>query len=137
MIRVTGAREVARAMERLGDRLVAAQEDALRHAAEPIITDAKGRAPSTTIADGIQVVQVVERDGGIVAEVGLPGGRRDWFYGLFYELGTGPRVQKTTGRLTGSMPANPFLRPAFDAQAGVAQRRYFDVMKRHIEAAGE
>ncbi|OIQ32307.1 MAG: hypothetical protein BM562_05410 [Alphaproteobacteria bacterium MedPE-SWcel] len=31
-----------------------------------------------------------------------------------YEFGTGPRVQTSTGRSTGAMPARPFLRPAWD-----------------------
>jgi len=31
-----------------------------------------------------------------------------------YEFGTGPRVQASTGRATGAMPARPFLRPAWD-----------------------
>ena len=30
------------------------------------------------------------------------------------EFGTGPRVQKTTGRYVGRAPAQPFLRPAWD-----------------------
>lgn len=35
-----------------------------------------------------------------------------------FERGTGPRFQKTTGRYTGLMPAEPFVRPAFDHQVG-------------------
>lgn len=30
-----------------------------------------------------------------------------------FEFGTGPRVQKTTGRYTGRIPATPTVRPAF------------------------
>ena len=32
-----------------------------------------------------------------------------------YEFGTGPRVQASTGRFVGAMPARPFMRPAWDA----------------------
>lgn len=35
----------------------------------------------------------------------------------FFEFGTGPRTQKTTGRYTGSMPAQPFMRPAIEGMS--------------------
>jgi hypothetical protein len=34
-----------------------------------------------------------------------------------YEDGTAPRYQKSTGKFTGEMPANPFMRPAWDLYA--------------------
>jgi hypothetical protein len=34
-----------------------------------------------------------------------------------YEDGTAPRYQHSTGKFTGEMPANPFLRPAWDLYA--------------------
>jgi hypothetical protein len=34
------------------------------------------------------------------------------------EFGTGPRVQATTGRFTGQVAPQPYLRPAFDETAG-------------------
>jgi HK97 gp10 family phage protein len=34
-----------------------------------------------------------------------------------YEDGTAPRYHKETGKFTGEMPANPFLRPAWDLYA--------------------
>jgi hypothetical protein len=34
------------------------------------------------------------------------------------EFGTAPRTQKKTGRFTGRMPANPFLRPLLDELGG-------------------
>lgn len=36
-----------------------------------------------------------------------------------YEFGTGARVQSSTGRVTGSMMARPFMRPAWDAGKAV------------------
>lgn len=36
-----------------------------------------------------------------------------------FEFGTAPRTQKTTGRYTGVMPAEPFVRPAFDSKVGL------------------
>ena len=35
-----------------------------------------------------------------------------YFYGLMVEFGTGPRVQKTTGRRTGAIAPRPFMRRA-------------------------
>lgn len=34
-----------------------------------------------------------------------------------YEDGTAPRYQDSTGKFTGAMPANPFMRPAWDLYA--------------------
>lgn len=135
-VTVSGADEVRRKLRRLGAAIdKQATEAALRESAEPIIRTAKGKAPSDVIADGIQVVSVEHKNGGTVMEVGLPGGRKPWFHGLFIELGTGPRVQKKTGRRTGSMPADPFLRPAFDIEKRRAQAIYFAELKRRLELA--
>jgi hypothetical protein len=38
--------------------------------------------------------------------------------GHLVEFGTAPRTQQTTGRYTGRMPANPFMRPALDEIGG-------------------
>lgn len=38
-----------------------------------------------------------------------------WPLAHLIEFGTVDRTQRTTGRYTGRMPANPFLRPAIDA----------------------
>jgi HK97 gp10 family phage protein len=39
----------------------------------------------------------------------------------WFEYGTAPRTQKTTGDSTGAMPARPFFRPAVDANKGRVQ----------------
>jgi HK97 gp10 family phage protein len=39
-------------------------------------------------------------------------------YAHMIEFGTGPRVQKETGRFTGQVAPQPYLRPAFDETAG-------------------
>lgn len=39
------------------------------------------------------------------------------FYAKWVEYGTGPRVQKTTGKSTGRAMPEPFMRPAFDKEA--------------------
>ena len=133
-VRIRGEKDVIRQLKRLEDsvrkEVIKAE---LEEAAEVIVADAKRRAPSPTVADGIQVLNTeVESSGTVTTEVGLPGGRRPWFYGLFIERGTGPRVQKKTGRRTGSMPARPFLRPAFDAQKSNVVARFNAGLKRRL-----
>lgn len=135
-VRVSGTKEASRALRRLSgsvraDLLV----DVMHEAAEPIVRSVKGRAPSDIISEGIRVVNVtVESGGEVTAEVGLPGGRKPWFHGLFVELGTGPRIQKTTGRRTGSMPADPFLRPAFDAEKNNVRLIFAEELRKRLEA---
>jgi HK97 gp10 family phage protein len=46
------------------------------------------------------------------------------------EFGTAPRVQKSTGKSTGSMPATPFLKPAVDRN----QRQVLRIIARGMEA---
>ena len=42
------------------------------------------------------------------------------------EYGTAPRIQKKTGRYTGSMPAHPFFRPAVDTNRDRVYRQIVD-----------
>lgn len=124
--RVRGDRELVRAFDRLSEvgKDVTLAE-AATVASGPIVNAAKGRAPSAVIAEGIRLIGIETTERGkVTAKIGLPGGRKPWFHGLFYELGTGPRIQKKTGRRTGSMPANPFLRPAFDSERERAQQLF-------------
>lgn len=136
-VEVTGLRQTMKALENLSDSMRAdALKGAIEKASEPVVRSAKGRAPSAVIARGIRVVNViVKNDGEIKSEIGLPGGRKPWFHGLFVELGTGPRIQKTTGRRTGSMPADPFLRPAFDSERSNVRRVFARELKVLLKAA--
>lgn len=121
--RVRGDGKLIRTFEKLGnvgkDVVLA---EAATAASEPIINAAKGNAPNAVISEGIRLVALeITQRGKVTAKIGLPGGKKPWFKGLFIELGTGPRIQKKTGRRTGSMPAAPFLRPAFDSEKERAQ----------------
>lgn len=133
-MRLRGDRELVRAFDKLGPVGEAkVLGEAATEAAEPIVDDARGRAPSDTIRDGVRFLGVESNERGTVTvKVGLPGGRHPWFHGLFIELGTGPRVQKSTGRRTGSMPADPFLRPALDAQRDRAQAIFASEIRRRL-----
>lgn len=74
--------------------------------AERIAESARRRAPTADIARSIEVEQ---GPNGARVVVHDPLAR-------LFEYGTGPRMQVTTGRRTGSMPAEPFLRPAMDEE---------------------
>lgn len=50
------------------------------------------------------------------------------------EFGTGPRYHKN-GRYVGEMPAQPFLRPAFDAEAQPTMERLKPILMVEIEKA--
>lgn len=50
------------------------------------------------------------------------------------EFGTGPRYQKN-GKYVGEMPAQPFLRPAFDAESGPTIERLKPILMTEIEKA--
>lgn len=52
-------------------------------------------------------------------------------HGHLVEYGTGPRFTKD-GRYTGEMPPRPFLRPAFDAQAGPTVDRLKPILAKEI-----
>lgn len=134
-IKVMGDIELSRKIQALVDVAESKHiRQALREGSKPIVQEARARAPSKTIKRGIRFLRVVRRYGNaLVAEVGLPGGRKPWFHGLFIERGTGPRVQKK-GRSTGSMPAQPFLRPAAAAKAREASEKFYESLRRRIEA---
>lgn len=107
----------------------------LTAAAEPIVQTARHNAPGSRIPRDIKLVGIrAERDGTVTATVGIRTKARA-FHGLFVELGTGPRVQRKTGRLTGSMPAKPFLRPAFDTEKGRALSAFSTVIQDAIKRA--
>lgn len=66
--------------------------------------------------------------------VGVPGGRHDGFVLNFFELGAPDRVRES-GASTGSLAADPWLRPAFDARKREAQMVAVARLKAQIEAA--
>lgn len=58
---------------------------------------------------------------------GFEDARAHWF-----EFGTGERVQKTTGRRTGRMPATPFFYPGFRLVRARARNRIARAMRKAI-----
>lgn len=57
------------------------------------------------------------------------------YYAKWIEFGTGPRVQKTTGRNTGRVTPDPFMRPAFDKEAQPTIDRVKPMLWREIARA--
>lgn len=127
---IVGAAELAQALRDLGtDRLIKATlKRALLQAAQPIALDAMSRAPrgkSTGhphMADKISVSATLSRR----QKSGEPGastkdtearvyvGAAPRGPAVLVEFGTGNRKTKS-GKSTGSMPAEPFMRPAWEA----------------------
>lgn len=132
--RVSGDRKLLKAFDRLGAvGQAAALGTAAQEGADPLIRAAQGRAPTVEIGEGVQLIEIeVNNRGKVTAKVGLPGGRKPWFHGLFIERGTGPRVRKSGGR-TGSMPASPWMRPAFESAKKQAQAAFARTLRLILE----
>jgi HK97 gp10 family phage protein len=104
---------------------------ALEKAAAPIEAAAKQGVPKLSggLADSITIARVpAETKSGAAVAVGhnKPGGS----HAHLVELGTDPRYHKD-GKFVGQMPAQPYLRPAFDQKKGEAVR----IARRAIGAA--
>ena len=134
-VKVTGAKETRDALNNLKDAArVRTITAALKAGAQPIIDAARQNAHSADVARGVTIINTIkDREGEVRMEVGLPGGQKPWFHGLFDEFGTGPRVQSSTGRFTGAHPARPWLRPAFDSSEGAAQDAIGAVIQKRLE----
>lgn len=132
-VKVTGAQATIDALNNLKDAArVRTIRAALKAGAQPIIDAAQRNVHSADAARRMGIINTInDREGEVTMEVGLPSGKG--FQALFDEFGTGPRLQKSTGRFTGSHPARPWLRPAFDSSEGAAQGAIAAVIKRRLE----
>ncbi len=134
-IEVEGLRDLERAMAELSQstrKRVARR--VLKRALEPVIEMARQLAPdrdpsapglkeSLTIAPRMQRRYMDEPPG--PTEVVQWGGPAALPHAHLVEFGTGPRHQRS-GKYTGVMPPQPFLRPAWDAN----EMRVLDEIKR-------
>lgn len=120
-----GARALEAALWDLGtDRLIkATMKRALLKAAKPAAQTAERLAPKRTglMAGKVEASTTLSRrqrrDGGYkfnpnTAYVWIGAGPRG--PGVLNEFGTGPRYQRRTKKFVGAMPAQPFLRPAWE-----------------------
>jgi len=134
--KVEGLRDVERALDDLSKATGrAALRRALKKSAQPLVEGVKRRAPvddgslrdSVAIAARLapSVAKVARRLGDPKSSVQLYLGPKwpEGAHGHLVEFGTAPRVKKSTGQAVGAMPAQPFMRPAWEAgQAAVLKR---------------
>lgn len=119
-----GFEELAQVFDALPGRLGAKTvQGILRKAVKPIVEEAKAKVPKRTGNLKKSIGTIAGRGQGKGTQV-YAGPRRGGPYkgyaGHLIEYGTGPRKQASTGRNTGSVAAQPFMRPAFDKMYPVA-----------------
>lgn len=143
-----GVEETAKALRDIGkDKTIkAAQRRELRKAATPTLEMARRNAPTETqrMRDGISLSGILsrkQRRGGRYAKdptqntVHLFLGAKPRGPAVLTEFGTGPRYTKK-GKFTGSAPAQPFLRPAWEAdKMNILDRYQRGISKSILRAA--
>lgn len=131
-MQLVGFEDMRNALTDLPDRVAMnTVQNALIEAAEPVAEDASALAPRRTgrLARAIKVVKKLKKTaqsqsnkskGGKdsteahITPYGEKFGGRSAPQAHLVEFGTGPRFQKKSGKFVGNMPAQPFLRPAWD-----------------------
>lgn len=125
--RVNGAAELDRVLKLLPKQIGAkVLQGAVMAGAKPIQEEAQRLAPRATGKLAANIIRArPRRERGRARRVGavLIGPSTRAFYGLFLEFGTS------------TIPAQPFLRPAFDAKAGEALARIGAELGKRIERA--
>ncbi len=96
---------------------------AARKGANVILKEARRRAPKSKDRRSGKHLKALLKVGQRIAKRKLPPGEfvvgvlsGQGNHAALMEFGTGPRYQKTTGRYTGQVAAQPFMRPAYDAK---------------------
>lgn len=137
---LSGQQDIINALKRAGSRADAVMEDAVEAGAEIIREEASSQASKTSgqLSEHIEVA--VERQGAdITASVGPD---RDRFWGLFVEFGAdeheiSPKnaaalkfegVYRAHATHPG-VPAQPFLRPAFDEKSDEAEEAIIEALR--------
>lgn len=155
-----GLRDLEDVLRKLSDprKQKAALKEALIKSAKPVAEMAKSLAPEdegtlkASIGAGASLTERgkkvgrYENDKGykINAYVGARdsgrGKRKGAPHAHLVEFGTGPRVQKSTGRKVGAAPPQPFMRPAWDAEGPQILDRLsplvFAVVERMLKGGG-
>lgn len=127
--KLTGAKELERALRELPKRIgKAAVRRAMLKSLKPVAAAAEATVRASSFRTGglASSITVSTRLSRRQRKAGMKGDDIAAYVGAspsrvahLVEFGTGPRETKA-GRSTGSMPAEPFLRPAWDAhKAGV------------------
>ena len=155
---IRGAKELAEALRALGnDRLIKnTNRRALLKAAKPMVEAAQRNAPTHTGRMALKIAASTtlsrsqrsgRRSGPDEANVYVGTGPRG--PGVLVEFGTGPRYQKKPHKFVGAMPAQPFLRPAWESHKHKVLDDYADELwiqiaksaarlaRRSLKAAGQ
>lgn len=143
-MQLTGWRELSRNLQKLPDelqpRLVV---EAMKQSAEPMLQDGIANAPDAEpLGEGLPLGVILSDQ--VLASQGEPAPRKDeakLYFGVtgnpeavLVEFGTGPRFHES-GKFVGQMPAQPFIRPAFDANARTFINRLGGRLGRLVEGA--
>lgn len=108
--------------------------DGVGTTARGMAKDVKRRVPKRTKRLQKAIAASVKfRDGMAIGEVGARKGKAAPHLHLV-EFGTAGRVQTTTGRRTGSMPATPILRPALKEAAKAFPENLVAAYRKHTGA---
>lgn len=117
---VQGLESLMSKLENMGKTGVKIENEALQKAAEPILEDAKNSAPVRTgrLRDGLKISKVKNSKDGKYVLVGTDKKDKDApFWATFIEFGTS------------KMPAQPFLRPAYERN----KKQVIDILKEEIQ----
>ncbi|AJA49531.1 phage protein, HK97 gp10 family [Clostridium pasteurianum DSM 525 = ATCC 6013] len=116
---VDGFESLMSKLQSMGKEGTKIEDEALQKAAEPILVDAKNSAPVRTgkLRDGLKISKAKKSKDGKYVLVGTDKKDKDApFWATFIEFGTS------------KMPAQPFLRPAFEKN----KKQVFEIIKEEI-----
>lgn len=147
-IKVDGLKELGRSLNKLGRSLRGKiVRKALKESGKPILAAAKANVPVDTglLKKQLKIKMMKAKGGRLGVKVGTQAkikknketGERTKEnaaqHAWIVEHGTAPRFTED-GKSTGTMPAQPFLRPAFDANKDLAVSIFKDTIKAGIDA---
>lgn len=128
---ITGEDELLRKLKALGDLAIGDMlTEAVTAAAQPVVAEAKARAPERTgnLREHIQTGDVTRA--GFRTEIPVGVDQKKAFYGPFVEVG---HVIRRGGKIVGRVPAHPFLRPALTSKRREIRKIVSKVVKERIE----
>ena len=132
---ITGDKALLKLLKKLPDKTARkVSRQAVNAGATPIL---KAARRLVSVDDGTlkkaldKKVKTYKKTKAVVAIIGPRS--REAPHGSLLEFGSGPRIQTTTGREVGSMPAKPFLRPAAQQEGSNAFSKMRAKMGQGIE----
>lgn len=132
-VRITGAGELTRRLNVLGEKAKEVVEPAAMAGAEVIRKAASEKAPRDTGFLAEHIVAEVKDVQPLKATIQV-GPDKDAYYGLFVELGHAlvRGSTKATRKVIGNVPPHPFLRPALDENKQEAKAAVAEEIRRRL-----